>query len=202
MKKPLTHLPQNKRDELKRVTSIIRKFCNDVEMIILFGSFARGDWVEDEYKEGHTVYQYKSDFDILVITKKKKTANDNSIWREIEEKIGYSDNSTDVSIIQHHIKEVNDKIGQRRYFFTDIKKEGVSLYDSKNFKLARIRKLNIEERKKIAEEDFKIWFKNAKVFYIQCNNAINMREYKNAAFQLHQATENAYTALFIKNFRV
>ena len=43
-------------------------------MIILFGSYARGEWVEDIYTEGHITYEYISDFDILVLTRLKKTA--------------------------------------------------------------------------------------------------------------------------------
>lgn len=65
-------LPKHERAELKQVTSIIRELCDDVVMRILFGSFARGDWVEDEYKEGHIIYECKSDFDILVITEGKR----------------------------------------------------------------------------------------------------------------------------------
>ena len=58
MKKTLAYLPKNKRDELNKVVSIIRELCNDVEMIILFGSYARGDWKEEtdlepERKSGH-----------------------------------------------------------------------------------------------------------------------------------------------------
>jgi predicted nucleotidyltransferase len=30
-------------------------------MIILFGSYARGTWVEDKYTERGNVYEYKSD---------------------------------------------------------------------------------------------------------------------------------------------
>jgi len=42
-------------------------------MIILFGSYARGEWVED-YQEN---YEYISDYDILVITADRKTAKRN-----------------------------------------------------------------------------------------------------------------------------
>ena len=37
-------------------------------MVILFGSFARGDWVHDIYKEDHITYEYASDYDLLIIT--------------------------------------------------------------------------------------------------------------------------------------
>jgi predicted nucleotidyltransferase len=47
MKKSLAHLPKHKRGELKLVTDIILDECPTVLMVILFGSYARGDWVED-----------------------------------------------------------------------------------------------------------------------------------------------------------
>ncbi len=64
MKKTLTHLPKNKKVELEKIEKIIRKHCDDVEMIILFGSYARGDWKEEsdlkpDRKSGHV-----SDYDI------------------------------------------------------------------------------------------------------------------------------------------
>lgn len=37
-------------------------------MVILFGSYAKGEQVEDIYSEKGTTYEYKSDFDILVVT--------------------------------------------------------------------------------------------------------------------------------------
>jgi predicted nucleotidyltransferase len=51
MKTSLSHLPQNKQDELKEITQMIIEKV-PAEMIILFGSYARGDWVED-YQEKH-----------------------------------------------------------------------------------------------------------------------------------------------------
>jgi hypothetical protein len=44
MKKSLAHLPKHKREELKLVTEIILDECPTVLMVILFGSYARGDW--------------------------------------------------------------------------------------------------------------------------------------------------------------
>jgi hypothetical protein len=51
MRKSLAHLPKHKRDELKLVTEIILDECPTVLTIVLFGSYARGDWVEDTYVE-------------------------------------------------------------------------------------------------------------------------------------------------------
>ena len=42
MKKTLTHLPKYKRYELKLVKEKILEKYDDVQMIMLFGSYARG----------------------------------------------------------------------------------------------------------------------------------------------------------------
>lgn len=75
MKKSLTHLPKHKQTELRLITDTIIDSYPGAEMVILFGSFARGNWVADTYKQGHITYEYKSDYDILVITETKKQAN-------------------------------------------------------------------------------------------------------------------------------
>jgi predicted nucleotidyltransferase len=46
MKTTLSHLPEDKQEELKSLAEIILEKV-PAEMIILFGSHARGDWVED-----------------------------------------------------------------------------------------------------------------------------------------------------------
>ena len=47
MKKTLSHLPEYKRKELELIRDIILEKIPDVRMIILFGSYARGEAVED-----------------------------------------------------------------------------------------------------------------------------------------------------------
>ena len=76
MKDSITKLPLEKQAELRLAIDIIRKKCEGIQMIILFGSYARGKAVEHIRTQGHTTVEYKSDFDILVITEKKKQAND------------------------------------------------------------------------------------------------------------------------------
>jgi len=90
------------------------------------------------------------------------------------------------------VNEVNKELSMGQYFFTDIKKEGVLLYDSKRFKLAKARKLTPEERKQTAQQDFNYWFKSARDFRANFEFSFKRRSYKNAAFQLHQATERFY----------
>ena len=77
MKTSLEHLPPRKRRELARVVEILHEEFDDavklatserkkrgrILKIILFGSYARGDWVD----EPHTKKGYRSDYDILLL---------------------------------------------------------------------------------------------------------------------------------------
>jgi HEPN domain-containing protein/predicted nucleotidyltransferase len=198
MKKSLKHLPKYKQDELKLVTRIIRKQFPSAHMLILFGSYARGEWVEDIYTEGHITYEYISDFDILALTRLKKTAENHSKQSTVDNLIiAHKAIKTPVSVIYHSIGQVNYRLKEGSYFFSDIKKEGIALYDTGQLKLERIRKPSPQKRKQIAQEDFKMWFKSAKEFVIDFNNAFNRRSYKQAAFLLHQATERFYTTTLL-----
>ncbi|MFA6716991.1 MAG: nucleotidyltransferase domain-containing protein, partial [Victivallaceae bacterium] len=67
MKRSLSHLPKHKRQELRAVTGIITEMI-DAEFIILFGSYARGNWVEDRYVgDDNILYEYQSDYDLLIV---------------------------------------------------------------------------------------------------------------------------------------
>ena len=83
------------------------------------------------------------------------------------------------------------------YFFTDIVKEGVLLYDSKNHELAEPRELMPEEYKDKTAKYFDQWFESAKEFFGYFKVGFEKKQYKSAAFQLHQATERYYSALLL-----
>jgi len=204
MKTSLDHLPENKQAELKKMVQIIRKFTGKAEMIILFGSYARGDYVEsDRYGEGHIIYEYRSDMDTLIIVRDEKTERDLGIWCRIQDEVDRDKYiHTPVNIIVDTIDFVNEQLDLGRYFYRDMQKEGILLHDSKKFQLATPRKLTPKERKRLAEEDFEMWFENVTVALK--NYEFNLREgksnkthLKKAAFELHQATEAIFTAILL-----
>ncbi|MDD5697025.1 MAG: HEPN domain-containing protein [Victivallaceae bacterium] len=198
MKKSLAHLPLNKKQELKRLKSIILAEEPKTEFVILFGSHARGDWVDDEYQENHITYRYQSDFDILVITEDKGCATREGTWMRIENKYyGICRDRTPIDIIRHHIREVNDRLREGHYFFSDIKQEGILLYSSGKYRLERRRRIDPARRLEIAVEDFELWFESAKEFFDNFKMNLNLQRYNNAAFQLHQATERFYDAALL-----
>ncbi|MHC4474629.1 MAG: nucleotidyltransferase domain-containing protein, partial [Planctomycetota bacterium] len=171
MKKSLTHLPKRKREELRYITKLIRKQSKYPQMIILFGSFARRDWVEDVYVEDNVTYEYKSDYDILVITKTRKIADRFTYWEEIARKAGRLPITNRVTIIAHDIEFINAQLRKGQYFFAEIKKEGILLYDSRKLKLAPARKRDIKQRAHDAKDNFKQFFPSAKEFYVLCRKA-------------------------------
>jgi predicted nucleotidyltransferase/HEPN domain-containing protein len=191
MKTTLSHLPNDKQEELKTLTKIIIEKV-PAEMVILFGSHARGDWVED-YQENT---EYVSDYDILVITKDRKSAKDGEKWWDLSKKLNGNEENTRTTIIQHSIGFVNDKIERNEYFFVDILREGIMLFDSGKFKLSEPKDMNPEERQKKAKDQFEPWFSSANEF-LDIDADLAKSHFKKAAFLLHQATERYYAAILL-----
>jgi predicted nucleotidyltransferase/HEPN domain-containing protein len=187
MKTSLDHLPELKRAQLRAITSI---FCEGapIAMLILFGSHARGDWVHDA-ESG-----YRSDFDIFAIVETEKQAADLSLWSDLERRAREAAGETPVTLIVHDIKFVNHEIRIGQYFFGDIVNEGVLLYDSRRFQLAKPKALNPQERLALAERNFSNWFDSASGFWRGCRYYASTNLLKHAAFLLHQAAERYYHA--------
>lgn len=202
MKKTVAHLPDHKRNELKHIVSVVRNLCDDVEMIILFGSYARGDYKEEvdlrpDRKSGH-----KSDYDILVVTREKASAVNISLWRKITRRCDSAGLNACVRIVTHDIQELNIKLAEGQYFYSDIKREGCLLYNSGNFKLARKRKLQPDERKRLARDYFDYWHKTAVMSFDDFQHDLKKGTedkdfFRKAAFNLHQAVEHSYKTILL-----
>ena len=210
MRTDLDHLPEAKRRELAHVVEVIREgFAFAIARrtmpdlrggkllkIVLFGSYARGDWVEDP------VGRYFSDYDLLVIVDREALTDVPEFWAKTEERL-LEDLSagqalrTPVSLIYHAIDDVNDKLRLGRYFFIDIVRDGVVLFEEPGFALVEAQPLSPFEALRETEEYFAEWFETANQFYRQFQHAIADGAPKVAAFQLHQATERFYHCLFL-----
>ena len=190
MKTSLAHLPQRKQRQLADVTAAVCAAA-PVEMVILFGSHARGDWVDDP------VGGYHSDFDILVVVKNRKLAENHTVWDPIWDRVRPRLGETVLSLIVHDIKDVNQQLEKGFYFFTDVKKEGVVLYDSKRFVLAQEKDRTPEERLDQARVWFTDWFQDADEFLGGFEDFVVKGQWKPAAFMLHQATERYYHTVLL-----
>ncbi len=196
MKNSLSHLPVAKQHELHELLQAICQLPQ-VEMVILFGSYARGNWVE-EYADDGIHFQYQSDFDLLIIVETRSAFEQGRIQREIAKAIKPLPTvNTPISLIVHDIDFVNRRLTRAQYFFSDIKKEGVLLYDSGKFKLNIPRELSPKERYRFAKEDFEYWFTSATKFFKVFSFCFSEKDYSNAAFILHQVTERLYSAILL-----
>jgi HEPN domain-containing protein/predicted nucleotidyltransferase len=194
MKTTLTHLPQGKRDQIMEIVGIIKEVVAP-EKIILFGSYAKGKYVQHRYtgKDG-ILYEYVSDFDFLVVTR-----GNNIKEYELDDIVNSRTEhfKQPINIQIHEIDYINEGLEFGQYFFADIVKEGILLYDTDIVHFAEPREITAEEAKTIAQRYFDIWFNRAIEFETDTENALNRNSFSKAAFELHQATESLYYATLL-----
>lgn len=197
MKKSIKYLPEEKQEDLKFLVSMVLERIPQTQMIILYGSYATGKYVEFDTRIDFGIRTtYMSDYDILVVTDKAKDKEVGQRLDNIEE-IYYKnpDKQTPVQFINEDIKKLNKNLSDGRYFYTQLKEEGIVLYDTGKYKLVRRRKLRYDEIKAQAEEYFEEKFKEANEFLVDATNAYNRENYKRDSFYLHQACENLFYAV-------
>jgi uncharacterized protein len=211
MKTRLDHLPAVKRRELEHVQTVLMQ---EFEMaiaggaaewrrtakifkIILFGSFARGDWVEDR------ISGYKSDWDLLIVDSHEKLTDIVDYWSVAEEKLLRDPKvKRVVNIIVHSLGEVNQALGKGEYFWTDIVRDGVMLFELPGYRLAAPMLLTPTDAYEMAKRYFgtqanhaQIWLDDARSDLKKANQSI---EFKNhIAFKLHQSVEFAYACFLL-----
>jgi HEPN domain-containing protein len=167
-------------------------------MIILFGSYARWDFVEsDKYEVEWHIEEYKSDFDILIINRKPVTRVNYNYAHIIEKNIAKANITTPTHIIIEHINHINKSLEENRYFYHDIKKEWIILYDNKKVSLSSSKSLTDKEIAQIKKDDFDFFTNSAKEFYDWYKFYLERENLRTAIFMLHQATERYITAYLL-----
>lgn len=196
MKTDLDHLPVEKQHELHRIVEIIRDRV-DAEMVILYGSYARGDWREEQDLEPGRWSGHASDYDILVVVEDQATAEDVNLLRELEQACNAPGFSAHVRPIVHDIAHVNGSIAEQWYFFMDVLNEGVLLQDSGRHRLAEPDELLPVDRQRLAREYFDVWLPHAQQFFDAAKFHLERGNLRLAAFNLNQATEHAYKGILL-----
>ncbi|WP_286866604.1 HEPN domain-containing protein [Sphingobium sp.] len=206
MKHDIDHLPSVQQGELDRAKQLLMgefaeataranqpwKKNGRILKVILFGSYARDDWV-DEPENG-----YQSDYDLLIIVSHPDLTDIADYWYVAEDKI-LRDTAIarPVNIIVHTLQEVNQALSRGEYFWVDIARDGIVLYELPGSALATPQPLTAADAYEMAYAYFSDWL--AKV-----NDAIEIAEFciekgkwKDAAFTLHQAAERAYICFLL-----
>jgi len=208
MRTDLDHLPANKQRELERVVEILFEEFGDatagrtklgrILKIILYGSYARGGWVD----EPHTAKGYQSDYDLLIIVNQKPLTDRVAYWAKADERLIRELSitkslRTPVNFIVHTLQEVNDGLAHGRYFFMDIARDGIALYEADDSELHKPKPKTPPEALAMAKEYFDEWFPSAAALKEGTDFYIGKGRLKEAAFSLHQATERLYHCVLL-----
>jgi predicted nucleotidyltransferase/HEPN domain-containing protein len=209
LKTSLDHLPEAKRRDLERVLEVLfREFeaatknktsprrQGKILKVVLYGSYARGDWVDDP------VGGYKSDYDLLVVVSSEELTDLAEYWGEADEKLLQAYQITHeltapAHFIVHALEDVNRQLTRGRPFFVDIVRDGIALYEGPEHPFAKPEKLSPAEAHAEALANFDEWFGSASGFLRNAGYAVRDGDAKLAAFLLHQATERFYHCVLL-----
>ncbi|WP_315760825.1 HEPN domain-containing protein [Sphingomonas sp. Y38-1Y] len=206
MRVDLDHLPDVQQAELARVRdTLMAEFAQAISTstqpwkkngkilkIILFGSYARSDWV-DEPENG-----YQSDFDLLVIVSHEDLTDIAAYWYIAEDKILHDPKvQRPVNIIVHTLDEVNKALQRGEYFWVDIVRDGVVLYELPQHALAAPKPLTAADALGMAQEYFDHWYVGIGNLLVGAEFYQGLGDNNLAAFTLHQATERAYACFLL-----
>ena len=199
MKKSIKRLPKRTQEELAVLQELILSNLTNVRMIILYGSYARGKYViwDETYDErGGTTY-YQSDLDILVICDTRDANKAERHAREVivpkyDTRMEGKRHPAPPSIIVENPTTINRAIRRKHYFFYEIIKDGILLYNDGTFQIGKPEKLPYREIKQYAEEEYEECFPLAEGFLRHGHLDKEEENYKLGSFELHQACERYY----------
>ncbi len=212
MRSDLDHLPANKQRELERVVQIVFEEFEDalalashewkkkgrILKVILYGSYARGGWVD----EPHTAKGYQSDYDLLIIVNDKRLTDRVKYWAKVDDRLmreyGIAGTiKTPVNFIVHTLQEVNDGLAHGRYFFMDVARDGIALYQSDDTELHQPKPKTPHAVLAMAKEYFEEWMPAASGRVKLAKFAVEQGLLKHAAFEFHQAVESLYHCVLL-----
>lgn len=211
MRTDIDHLPAAKQRELDRIVEVIFEEFRDaignatgprkgarILKVVLFGSHARGDWVDAPLAAN----QYKSDYDILIIVSQKELTDRAAYWARAEERLirAYTIEKTlrtPVNFIVHSLHEVNDGLAHGRVFFMEVAQDGIALYEADGRELTAPKPKTPQQALDAAQEYFEDWMPQAASAQKGFLFFLSQHEHRDAAFMLHQAAERLYSAVLL-----
>lgn len=199
MKRSIKRLPKRTQEELAVLQELILSNLTNVRMIILYGSYARGKYViwDETYDERGVTTYYQSDLDILVICDTRDANKAERHAREVivpkyDTRMEGKRHPAPPNIIVETPVTINRAIRRKHYFFYEIIKDGILLYDNGTFQIGKPEKLPYREIKQYAEEEYAECFPLAEGFLRHGHLDKEEENYKLGSFELHQACERYY----------
>lgn len=157
-----------------------------------------GGWVD----EPHTAKGYQSDFDLLIIVNDKRLTDRVDYWLALEDRLNRElaitkTLRTPVNFILHTLQEVNDGLAHGRYFFMDVARDGLALYEFEDSELHKPKPKTPAQALAMAQEYYEEWFPSAMKRFESARFLIDKEYTKQAAFDLHQTTETLYHCILL-----
>lgn len=215
LKTDLNHLPAAKRAELAFAVEVLKDglaksletrkapdlVSASILKIILFGSYARGDWVEDP------VGRYFSDFDLLVVVSDERLTDSWEFWsaaesRLLSELVSGQRLRTPVSFVVHSLEDVNRQLELGRYFWVDVVRDGVVLMDTPGAEFVEPQPMSadvaVSEASAYAAEAFEFVDRRLEALAMEMERGLSSPGWrKDAAFTAHQISERLYHCLLM-----
>jgi HEPN domain-containing protein len=185
----IPHLPAVKQRQLCAIVRIIRATA-DVERVILYGSHARGDWVDDP------ATGFFSDFDLAMLVASPALAEDEALWADCQERARDVAGDTPVGLIVHTVDDVREQLARGSSFFRDVMTEGMALYDAGRVAIT-IPELTPAMHHALAQEAFQRYFEHATQLYRSFERNLAHGALAIAAFELHQVAETISKAVLV-----
>ncbi len=210
MRDDVAHLPDKKRRDLDRIVEVLfaefeqatslstQKWRRQgrILKVILYGSYARGDWVDDP------IGGYQSDYDILVVVSDERLTEPGEFWAKADDQFAREVTiskriSAPVSFIVHSLADVNNQLTQGRPFFIDAIDQGIALYEVEDHPFVTPQPLEPKAARAEAQKHFNYWYEQGGSALLGARFYIRENKPRDAAFLLHQATERFYHCLLL-----
>ena len=152
--------------------------------------------------EPHTVRGYRSDFDLLIIVNQKELTDRLEYSEKAEERINIETMilnrlRTPVNFIVHTLQEVNDGLAHGRYFFMDIARDGIALYQIDDSELHKPKPKTPQQAYEMAQGYFDQWFYLAVSSRMTFQFCYDNKQFPDAAYNLQQACERLYYCVLL-----
>ncbi len=210
MRTEVDHLPDRKRRDLERIVEVLFAEFEQataratqswrrrgrILKVILYGSYARGDWVDDP------VGGYQSDYDILVVVTDERLTDPVEFWAKADDQFVREVTiakriSAPVTFIVHSLADVNHQLTQGRPFFIDAIEQGIALYEVDDHPFVTPKPLEPEAALAEAQKHFKYWFEQGESGLLGAKFYMEQKKARDSAFLLHQTVERFYHCLLL-----
>jgi HEPN domain-containing protein len=192
MNTSIRHFSSGKQELLHAILKIVRRTANP-EKIILFGLYGLSEEEAGDTAQRRLSAAFNS-CELLVVVRRGDRRAAHDLQDAIENRCR---RHLPVTVLVHDIDYVNSRLSEGHYFFATLYREAILLYDAGAIPLMEPASPDLEKVRRIAQQDFERWKKQARAFFESALFNTGKKEWKVAVFLLHQAAEHMYQAILL-----